>query len=47
MTTKSLDTTKSLNDGFLGGVALGLFGGMVLGGMLTLMALASVVGPAL
>jgi hypothetical protein len=45
MTTKSIDTTKSLNDGLLGGVALGLVGGMFLGAMLALMALAAVVGP--
>jgi hypothetical protein len=42
MTTKSLDTKRSISDGFLGGIALGLFGGMVLGGMLTLMALTTI-----
>jgi predicted lipid-binding transport protein (Tim44 family) len=34
--------TKSSDAGFFGGMFLGLMGGMVLGGMLTLMALVSI-----
>jgi hypothetical protein len=37
-------TTKSGDSGFVGGVALGLMGGAILGAIVTLMALLSVPG---
>jgi hypothetical protein len=42
MTTKSLDATKSLNDGFLGGIALAFAAGAIMGGMLAIAALVTI-----
>jgi hypothetical protein len=44
MTTKS---TKSSDAGFVGGVALGLLAGAILGAIVTIMAMAAIVGPTL
>ena len=38
-------TVKSREAGFVGGLTLGLFGGAVLGVVVTLMAIVSIVGP--
>jgi hypothetical protein len=38
-------TTKSREAGFIVGAALGLFGGAIMGAIVTIMALVSMVGP--
>jgi hypothetical protein len=38
-------TTKSRESGFIVGAAMGLFGGMILGMIVTIMALTAIVGP--
>jgi hypothetical protein len=40
-------TVKSREAGFIAGAALGLFGGAILGMIVTIMALAAIVGPTL